>query len=173
MAFIHISKLDAAKRQLDTAINLFFKSGDPVSIHMLTSAAYDILMALANSQKIKIIMKDTSMVIKGRKKEFLDIMNKAQNFFKHGRRDATDVLEFNPESSTYFLWDAVRIYMLLTGERPSNMIAYQTWFFLKNPNILDPDQWKKAYGNVHSLYNPENRAEFFELIHILESQIIK
>jgi hypothetical protein len=28
-----VSKLDAAKRQLETAIRLYFSDGDPVSIH--------------------------------------------------------------------------------------------------------------------------------------------
>jgi len=38
-----ISKLDAAKRQLETVIRLYFVHGDPVSIHTLTSAAYNVI----------------------------------------------------------------------------------------------------------------------------------
>ena len=37
MPNVEISKLDAAKRQLDMAISLFFKIADPVSIHTLTA----------------------------------------------------------------------------------------------------------------------------------------
>ncbi len=43
MGFLEISKLDAAKRQLDTAIRLYFCDGDPVSIHTLAAASYNIL----------------------------------------------------------------------------------------------------------------------------------
>jgi hypothetical protein len=38
-----VSKLDAAKRQLETVIRLYFSNGDPVSIHTLTAAAYNVL----------------------------------------------------------------------------------------------------------------------------------
>ena len=38
MKNITVSKLDAAKRQLETVIRLYFFDGDPVSIHTLTSA---------------------------------------------------------------------------------------------------------------------------------------
>ena len=34
---IKVSKMDAAKRQLDTAIALWFAEKDPVSIHALSS----------------------------------------------------------------------------------------------------------------------------------------
>jgi hypothetical protein len=43
---IKISKLDAARRQLDTAIELWFHDGDPISIHTLTSAAFEIIQDL-------------------------------------------------------------------------------------------------------------------------------
>src|SRR5262245_42997551 len=38
-----VSKLDAARRQIRTAIRLFFEDGDTVSIHTLTSAAEELL----------------------------------------------------------------------------------------------------------------------------------
>ena len=41
-----ISKLDAAKRQLETYIRLYFHSGDPVAMHTLTAAAFGIIRDL-------------------------------------------------------------------------------------------------------------------------------
>ena len=38
-----IPKLDAAKRQLETAIRLYFSSADPVAVHTLTAAAYNVI----------------------------------------------------------------------------------------------------------------------------------
>ena len=35
---LHVTKLDAARRQLETAITLWFHDGDPVSIHTLAAA---------------------------------------------------------------------------------------------------------------------------------------
>jgi hypothetical protein len=45
---IHISKFDAAKRQLETAIRLWFHSGDPVSVHTLAAASHQLLHDLGN-----------------------------------------------------------------------------------------------------------------------------
>jgi len=39
---LKISKLDAAKRQLETAIRLYFNEADPVSVHTLAGAAHTI-----------------------------------------------------------------------------------------------------------------------------------
>ncbi|MDD5618103.1 MAG: hypothetical protein PHG69_03325, partial [Candidatus Omnitrophica bacterium] len=112
MANIYISKLDAAKRQLDVAINLFFKNGDPVSIHTLTAAAYDILFGLGKTAKlIDLGVKDVELYVKkGHEKEYLAIVNKAQNFFKHANRDPKETIEFNPELNPHFLLSAVKLY---------------------------------------------------------------
>jgi hypothetical protein len=40
---LRISKVDAAQRQLRTAIALWFNDGDPVATHALAFAAYEIL----------------------------------------------------------------------------------------------------------------------------------
>jgi len=47
---IMISKLDAARRQLATAITLWFEDRDPVSIHTLVFAAYEIIHAVSKQR---------------------------------------------------------------------------------------------------------------------------
>ena len=44
---IEVSKLDAARRQLETAIRLFFYDGDFVSTHTLAAAAFNVLNDLS------------------------------------------------------------------------------------------------------------------------------
>jgi len=39
MAKVQVSKIEAARRQLTTAINLYFKNGDAVSIHTLAASS--------------------------------------------------------------------------------------------------------------------------------------
>jgi hypothetical protein len=46
-AILPVSKFDAARRQLETAIRLYFFQGDPISIHTLASAAAQILQDLS------------------------------------------------------------------------------------------------------------------------------
>jgi hypothetical protein len=45
-----VTKLDAARRQLETAITLWFHEADPVSIHALTGAAHNLLCDLNTKQ---------------------------------------------------------------------------------------------------------------------------
>jgi len=40
---LHLTKLEVAKRQLETAVVLYFHESDPVSIHTLTAASYEVL----------------------------------------------------------------------------------------------------------------------------------
>jgi hypothetical protein len=48
---LHLSKLDAALRQLETAVTLYFHSSDPISIHTLTAAAYNVLQGIKRSPR--------------------------------------------------------------------------------------------------------------------------
>jgi hypothetical protein len=45
---IKITKLEAARRQLVTAIRIYFADGDPISTHTLAAAAFEILDDLDN-----------------------------------------------------------------------------------------------------------------------------
>ncbi len=47
MAEIRVSKIEAPRRQIDTAIRLLLEQPDPVSIHTLEMAAFGILSDLA------------------------------------------------------------------------------------------------------------------------------
>lgn len=158
-----ISKLDAAKRQLDTAISLYFKNADPVSIHTLTAAAHQILMDLAKIEDIKSFMKDTSIIRKGKEKEFLAMINEAENFFKHAERDPKGLLKFNPEETEALLLDAVEMYMQVTKEMPEDMSIYRVWFLLKNPEIVSDktkDNLKEKNINVER-FKSKTRPEFY------------
>ncbi|MFH0940290.1 MAG: hypothetical protein V1840_00350 [Candidatus Omnitrophota bacterium] len=118
-----ISKLDAAKRQLDTAINLYFKDADPISIHTLTAAAHQILMDISKPEEIRSFMKDVALSIirKDKVKEYLFMINEAENFFKHAERDQRALLEFTPEQTEFLLLDAVEMYMQITKEMPEDI----------------------------------------------------
>jgi hypothetical protein len=169
MSKIYISKLDAAKRQLDVAINLFFRSGDPVSIHTLTAAAYDVLIGLGKTAKVVDLgIKDVELYVKEEhQKEYLAIVNKAQNFFKHSDKDPKEIIEFDPDSTTLFLLSAVKLYIELTKEKPNNMLIYTHWFALMYPDLLK-DEYKEEYKYRRSQLNPADRSKFLDLIHILD-----
>jgi hypothetical protein len=158
---IPISKLDAAKRQLETAIRLFFKEEDPVSVHTLSAAAYDILHPLCKSKGIKEFVKNTEMIRKERRKEYLRMINSTQNFFKHGARDKDQIHHFHYEATPFFIWDACNMYFQLTGERPKELSIFNIWFYLRDPDMLLDSSTKETLIKAAAGLDPSNRRKFY------------
>ncbi len=92
---ITISKLDAAKRQLETAITLYFHDGDPVSIHTLTSAAYNVIRTINKKRNGPPMFEKDEFIEDYVKPEYQDQvrkqLNEAENFFKHADRGHSPV----------------------------------------------------------------------------------
>src|SRR2546426_4220895 len=104
-----VTKLQAVRRQLETALRLYAEDGDAVAIHTLTAAAYDVLRHVSASRGgSPMWLKDS--LVQTLKPEYQRLMienlNRAQNFFKHADRDAETTLEFNPAQTEALLADA-------------------------------------------------------------------
>jgi hypothetical protein len=154
---LQISKTDAAARQLDLAIKLWFYEEDPVSIHTLMWAAYEIISDLCK-KKGKPEMTAIELMKRRIKPEHLEeamaIFKKAMTFFKHANRDAHTILEFNPESNDYLLLIAVGAFESL-GERLSDIQrAYGNWCFMHMPHLLKDGE--NPLLNFVSVENLEN-----------------
>jgi hypothetical protein len=134
---IQISKLDAATRQLETAIRLWFYSGDPVSIHSLSAAAHTVLHDVAKHQGKTSILKDMSFFRPEKHKEIRDIFNKPQNFFKHADEDPDELLEFNPQVTEIFMLDALLTYEGLTGHLVALFGTFKSWMLLHHPELIE------------------------------------
>ena len=65
---VSVTKLNAAERQLETAILLYFSDKDPVSIHTLCCAAYEVVHALNKRQNSPIGPND--LMLKGGCRKF-------------------------------------------------------------------------------------------------------
>jgi hypothetical protein len=131
-----ISKLDAARRQLETAIRLYFSTGDPVSIHTLSAAAYNVIRDINKKRGgSPLIMKDQFLerVKDEHKEEARRKLNEAENFFKHANRDHKSTLEFNPEQSEALLLEACSVYYALSAEFPPLFKLFQLWFVANHP----------------------------------------
>src|SRR5581483_3856026 len=97
IATAKISKLQAARRQIDSAIYLEFTSSEFVSVHTLVYAANEILDALLRAQGITSLseLRD-SLILPERLDEAKQLLSDAANFFKHGLRDPNETIEFAP-----------------------------------------------------------------------------
>jgi hypothetical protein len=134
---ISVSKLDAAKREIEHAIRMFFNDGDTVVLHLVASSAYQILRDLGKHQKHKSNRDDFLEHVKKDKRKFVSAkLNAAYNFFHHADKDSEKTIVFNPELTQFVMWDSVLIYSTLSQEETGLMQSYKLWFYLKHKDIL-------------------------------------
>lgn len=89
-----LTKLDAARTQLYTAIELFFSSADPVSVFTLVSAAHGVLRDVASARGIKNSFKDSPLIADSERAAYLKAVHAPQNFFKHANTDPNGRMAF-------------------------------------------------------------------------------
>jgi hypothetical protein len=161
-----ITKLEAAKRQLRTAIRMFFGEADGVSTYTLAVAAQEVLRGLlrAKGNDEASFIKDTLRIVPERRKEYLAIINEPQNFFKHADRDPEGTLEFQPESLLFVLIDCEQMYQRLTGKLREGFV-FDMWFTLTYPHLLKEGPfslWVKDY--LDKLSGPPDKAMWRALL---------
>ena len=139
MAKIQVSKIEAARRQLTTAINLYFKNGDPVSIHTLAAAAFQISKDLCESRddapdSLPSRMKDLV------KPEFLTeawgMFTESANFFKHADRDPEKTHLYDPVETEIILFIAIHQFQALTEDYFLELRLYAMWYMFRYPEFF-------------------------------------
>jgi hypothetical protein len=90
---MRVTKIEAAERQLDAAIRMFFADDDWLAIHTLVAASGRILRDL--SQQRDTLMWNTlhSTIEPEMRKELLEALSQLGNFLKHADKDPDAVLE--------------------------------------------------------------------------------
>ena len=164
MATFTVSKLDAARRQLETAVRLYFSEGDPVSMHTLTSAAYQVLSDINRSQGGRPMLKEQipTWVRPDATTDARRRLNEAANFFKHADRDHDEVLEFSTDPTELLLYDAIKKYQELTGEAVPVLAVYDAWFWLgPGAQLVTTPEHQKARNAVARAFPNSTRASFF------------
>jgi len=167
---LSVTKIEAAKRQLVTAVRLFFQESDAITIHTLTCAGQEILEVVGKSKGIK-SMKQKTLDLARDKEFFLKKMDEAKNFFKHGNRDSNKTIEFSPEYTELVLWDAVQMYYFITQEKVPAFAMYDLWTFSKYPEIFKlPFEQERSYKNALGSVTSENKDWFLQGIDKLEKR---
>lgn len=126
---------------------------DPVSIHTLSLAAYNVLRDLNNDEdRMPVGLKgpkhkaDKNVTISGTLHDYIRVdkrtwffnkMAEAENFFKYANHDPNATLDFYPRVTEFFMWEAVVVFERLAGKLPSLFWCYRTWFQLTCPEVFD------------------------------------
>jgi hypothetical protein len=171
---LRIGKLDAARRQLQAAIGLYFKGHEPVAIHTLAFAAFGVLEDLARqTDGVQTIHQSMMEMIKDEKKQFVEKkIREAGNFFKHGDRDPAGVLEFRSVQTEWLIFECCQTYIMLSEEQAPWILEFQIWMAVRNLDILkEPHKSEFTRQAVELSLDSLPRMEFHK--RFLEAMIVK
>ena len=98
------------------------------------------------------------------KKEFINRVRGPQNFFKHADRDHKDKLLFRYKMTHIYLFDTVRMYILLRKEEPCfEITVFLVWFKLMYSgleNFFSKEIERYLEGVQSNTKNPEEFKMF-------------
>jgi hypothetical protein len=164
-----ITKIDAAYRQLKTAIHLFFDEKDPVSIHTLACAALQIFQDQVgnDTEKIKKLalhyhaphIRDTQ------RKKVAEVLRAPRNFFKHATSGVNEI-SFNPEINPLVICDAINTYTALgfkAFEEPYFMI-FNLWFIARYPDLFIKDSEVEAIFEIAKTFDHSDMNFYLQML---------
>ncbi|MDO8387106.1 MAG: hypothetical protein Q7T13_11995 [Polaromonas sp.] len=135
-----LTKVAVARRQLATAIDLFFADRDSVSVYSLAANAWEVIDALcrkAELQSFSVQVREN--VPKGEDLKRNYINSPHRNFFKHADNDSEQTLASLLDSQVEgVLFLAVEDYIRLNQRSPIQLQVFQVWYLAKYPGKLDP-----------------------------------
>lgn len=131
-----LTKTDVARRQLVTAIRLFFQNDDPVSIYSLAANAWEVIDVLCNRARVASLSNETRGHVPSGKDLKNDYVNSPyRNFFKHADRDPDALLTgFDASNVDSILMLAVEDYLRLHKRSPVEFQAFQLWYLATHIN---------------------------------------
>jgi hypothetical protein len=163
---IKVTKLDAAQRQLRTALRVWFEDGDPVSIHTLLAAAHEIIHRLYRSKGLVNLVFDSDLIRDEYRGPFSKLIKQAPNFFTHALYDSNAMISFNPEVNDLlplFLIQALRDMGESLGMEER---AYTFWMSLNKPDLFRSNRSVFSAEAAEKLIGTEKK-EFFDACQLL------
>ncbi|MGY3445593.1 MULTISPECIES: hypothetical protein [unclassified Bradyrhizobium] len=174
---LQINKIDAAQRQLQTAIRMWFYDIDPVSTHALAFAAYEVIHAVSKARNPdrEDLLFDSKSIKPGERSKFIRYFKEPANFFKHADRDPDDSFAFTPGLTQILIFYAVHGVELCGEKIAAELLAFQYWLQIANPQILS-EQARKVLMESGMIEHFDHlkrlsKHEFFEMwIHVTQGR---
>src|SRR5215472_10182699 len=174
-----VSKIEAARRQLETAIRLYFSDGDPISVHTLTAAAYNVLRGVTAQTGID------PMILRGKMLEYVrapykrmmnaELNAAAEDFFKQADQSDRTTLDFNAATTELMIMDACAQCTKLDGKEPPLFITYRIWFTANHPDVfILSDEFKEALqANADSIVQMGSGQYFSTTLPLISKMLDK
>jgi hypothetical protein len=163
-----IKKIDAAQRQLDTAIELWFREQDPISVHTLACSAYQIIHDITQHRNGHELLFDTVVVKDEYRREFKSFIKSSYNFFKHADKDPDPegTIEFPHQITDLFILYSVLGLKWLNIRYTITCKAFMLYYSIMNPFRLTEEGLKFIQENIPSEKLADirklKRNEFFQ-----------
>jgi hypothetical protein len=159
---IQVSKLDAARRNLRTAIRLWFTDGDPVAIHTLASTAHEIVHTLFRRCGLKGLLFDSRMVKDEYRSKWAAHITKPYTFFKHARHDPDGVIDFNPDVNEGLMMACVHGLSRMEEDVDLEEWAFGQWMKIQHPEYFYGDDGKPLSPDEFKEHRDIPRRVFFD-----------
>lgn len=172
-----ITKIQAAKAQLATAIRLYFEDRDPISVHTLVAAAAEIIGRICTARGIVSMRNDLlGKIIPTRQKEVGDRLNQARNFFKHASTgDPTETFEFSEDEIDEINLMAIVfavIDLMQLGESMNEMRLFNAWITVTEPKLVVNPQaelYVVLFGDIASQPRRVQKQVALDVLYRIES----
>jgi hypothetical protein len=154
-----ITKIEAAERQLDTAIKLFFENVDLLSSYTLAVASRELTDDLLSKRKDEVYLaelerlgdpqevrlsyrEEMEMLIKPEhRKEAQTLLRRKQNFLKHADRDHEQEIEdISIQELSFAILFSIKNFNLLEKRQTVAMTTFLVWFAANNPKFMRTDK---------------------------------
>ncbi|HEX3936231.1 MAG TPA: hypothetical protein VHX43_01905 [Xanthobacteraceae bacterium] len=163
-----ISKVDAAHRQLRTAITLWFAESDPVSTHTLVFAAYEVLHTVSKKRtpSRRDLLFDSDRIKDEYRSEFNKIIKKPAYFFKHADREPEGIINFDPNINVPFILFATIARYYCNIQESQEESTFLWWLRINRPQ-LNTELGGKEIANLFPVKTLESirrmpKRDFFE-----------
>lgn len=151
------TKLQIAKIQIESAIEMLFEGHHPIAVHTVGQAGFQIVRDLARVKNLDILTK-----IERADKVFWRNANYAWSFCKHALNDSDEVFPgLKQEINELSLFWAVHLYSHLGGEITAAMAALSSLMLSKYPEIWS-EPHPKVTPELIGLTKSLTREEFLE-----------
>lgn len=164
-----LTKLDVARHQLGTALDLFIRDRDPIAVQCLACGGAEIIEAIAASSNIRTFSTHMLETVPD-----LDLpkLRKLQrqywNAFKHmnardgkPREDDETLAAFDDTKNDAALFVGWWDYFLVTGRLPLGGQVFQVWWFALNEEKLAPgadlDTIRRAFPDISACHRTEQK----------------
>jgi hypothetical protein len=150
-----ITKIDAAERQLNTSIKLFFENRDRLSSYTLAIASREVtddiiesksdeifqteLARLGDPDKVRLSFRELfkDLIKPEHYKEALVLSRNVQNFLKHANRDPdAEIEELSKRDLALNIMFAIWNFSLLVGRMSREMGIFHAWFAVAEPKVV-------------------------------------